>query len=322
LDLSAYLRGYRDGVNGLLAAVKKAEPPEPSAPRVPEVTQHLDDAQGTWGLHATGVLQSPYTGAGVRVAALVDGLDVTHPDWVRREVTVKSFVPGEPPHIGGISGTHYLGTAFGAMTPASGPRYACAPGASVFVAKVLDQSGVGTAACVLAGLQWAMQSGCRVILAPLGQDQRFDAFEILAGRALLSNSLVIAGAGNNARRPTSLGSVAYPAACRSVLGVASLDSSLNLASFSPRSSPPQPPEIDLAAPGVQLRSSTPLAGHYVAWSGSSTAAAYVAGIAALWAEANPQANARELWDAMTSHARQLLDSPLDVGAGLVQAPIT
>jgi subtilisin len=55
-------------------------------------------------------------------------------------------------------------------------------------------------------------------------------------------------------------------------------------------------------------------------SGTSMATPHVAGIAALYAEANPESRARDLWSLLVQRARRLPLPSRDVGIGLVQAP--
>jgi subtilisin family serine protease len=321
---SDYLQGYRDAVNDLIDFLGPTSIDANQNAHVCERRSEFeDDLRGTWGLHATGVLNSTHTGQGVRVAALVDGLDLSHPDWINRHVEMRSFVPGEEANVGGASGTHYLGTALGISQPSMGMRYGCAPDAIPFVAKVLNQNGSGSLAAILAGIEWAVSEQCRVILIPLGWGGASPdvTFEMLAKRAATRGALLIAGAGLTARRSQGdFGSVGNPAACSSVVGVGSVDRRLQLPDWTPRSAAPPGAQIDMVAPAVQLRSSVPRPQFYDQWSGSATAAAFAAGIAALWAQAMPDASVEELRQAIVTHSRHLDLHPSDVGAGLIQAP--
>jgi subtilisin family serine protease len=79
--------------------------------------------------------------------------------------------------------------------------------------------------------------------------------------------------------------------------------------------------VDIAAPGVGIFSSWTAPKNYNTISGTSMATPYVAGIAALFWEANPNASASDIWMFLTQHAKRLNLNTSDVGAGLVQAPI-
>ncbi|HEV2769045.1 MAG TPA: S8 family serine peptidase, partial [Solirubrobacteraceae bacterium] len=83
---------------------------------------------------------------------------------------------------------------------------------------------------------------------------------------------------------------------------------------------PEGGQVDIAAPGVNVHSSWPSPTQYRSISGTSMATPHVAGVAALLAEANPGGSAAELVSLLTSTARRLPLSAVDVGAGIVQAP--
>src|SRR3954447_6955588 len=98
-----YLRGFRD------AAAALAD----SYTLTPDSRSRIagfDETQATWGLQATGVLRSTFSGMGINVAVLDTGMDVGHPDFADRNPVTQSFVAGEPVADGHGHGTHCIGT--------------------------------------------------------------------------------------------------------------------------------------------------------------------------------------------------------------------
>jgi subtilisin family serine protease len=69
-------------------------------PALSTVQAAIDESQNTWGLQATKVVQSRFSGRGIKVAVLDTGLDLQHPDFSGRHITAASFVPGETPQDG------------------------------------------------------------------------------------------------------------------------------------------------------------------------------------------------------------------------------
>jgi subtilisin family serine protease len=281
-----------------------------------------DDAQFTWGLRATGVDATSATGSGIRVAVLDTGLDAEHPDFAGRSITARSFVSGPTADDGHGHGTHCTGTACGPASPPEGRRYGIASEAEIFAGKVLDDSGAGADASILAGIDWAITNGCHVISMSLGADVRTVSavYETVGRRALAAGTLIVAAAGNNARRSEGfLGFVGMPANSPSIMAVAAVDADLAIADFSAASNPVEGGQVDIAGPGVAVYSAWPMPRRTNTISGTSMAAPHVAGIAALLSQATG-ARAQALWDALVGGA-QALDLPAsDVGAGLVQAP--
>ena len=312
-DLSSdYLRGYRDAVDHLTEIGVTQPEPEP-------------DEGSTWGLQAVRVPESAHSGAGVRVAVLDTGFDLTHPDFAGREPVTRSFIDGEAVQDGNGHGTHCIGTALGPLAPDDGPRYGIAHEGEIFAGKVLSNAGSGSDTQILAGIEWAVEQGCAVVSmslgAPVAPGQAYSqVFERAARRAQDAGTLIVAAAGNESNRPASIKPVGHPANCPSILAVAALDPNLRVASFSNRGLNPDGGQVDVAGPGVDVYSSWPMPTRYRTISGTSMATPHAAGVAAQLAEANPEARGAALGRLLVATARRLDVSSADVGSGIVQAP--
>ncbi|HEX5870902.1 MAG TPA: S8 family serine peptidase [Longimicrobium sp.] len=316
-----YVEGYRDAVIHLTGKLISGE----SAEGLEIAAALQDTAQLTWGLQATRVNTSPFTGKGVKVAVLDTGMDLQHPDFVGRPFIRKSFIPGQTEQDGQGHGTHCIGTACGPLKPATAVRrYGCAHGSNIFVGKVLSNSGSSVGSSVLAGMDWAITQRCHVISMSLGGgiNQVSEAFEQAGRRALDAGCLIVAAAGNNANRAGgSFGFVSQPANSRSIMAVAAVDSQLRVANFSARSSAVTGVggKVDISGPGVGVFSSWPRPALHNTISGTSMATPHVAGIAAQWCQATGRTG-MALWTTLIQNARQIGGDGRDIGAGLVQAP--
>jgi len=190
---------------------------------------------------------------------------------------------------------------------------------------VLSNQGSGGDGGILAGIQWAITNGCAIVSmslgAPVQAGQSFSqVFEQAARRALTRGTLIIAAAGNESRRPWQIAPVGHPANCPSIMAVGAIDRRMQVAFFSCGGLNPQGGQVDLAGPGVDIRSSWPRPTLYNTISGTSMATPHVAGIAALWAESDQTFRGRALMSMLVQSARRLSLMARDVGAGLVQAP--
>ncbi|MCY1240556.1 type VII secretion-associated serine protease mycosin [compost metagenome] len=157
----------------------------------------------------------------------------------------------------------------------------------------------------------------------LGSDQptTSTAYETVGQRALKAGTLLIAAAGNNARRSKGdTGFVGRPANSRTFMAVGAVDRNLDIADFSAQDSVLAPgTAVDIAAPGVDVFSAWPMPTRTRIISGTSMATPHVAGIAALWAEATGDRGAA-LWQRLITNAKTLQLPVVDVGRGLVLAP--
>jgi subtilisin family serine protease len=270
------------------------------------------DAQvlgATWGLIACKVPPSLRSGVGIKVAVLDTGFDLGHPDFAGRSITGQTFV-GQPVQDLNGHGTHTTGTATGPKAPAgSTPRYGIGFRTSIFSGKVLTNSGTGSQAAVLAGMNWAIANRCPVISMSLGAQIGVQASYTAAGQAALNNGcLIIAAAGNAAS------STGAPGNSPTIMSVASLDQNLSPSSFSNFG------KVEIAGPGRDVFSSWFRPIKYKTISGTSMATPHVAGCAALWAETSAALRGINLWRKLQASAKHLAFPATRVGAGLVQAP--
>lgn len=266
----------------------------------------------TWGMNACKVPPSLRSGAGIKVAVLDTGMDMGHPDFAGRLIAgqTRTFV-GQPVQDLHSHGTHCIGTACGPKAPAgTTPRYGIGFRSSIFVGKVLTNSGSGVAGSVLNGMNWAIANRCQVISMSLGSSAGVQPAYTAAGQAALNNGLlIIAAAGNGSGAPTGA-----PANSPTIMSVASLDMNLSPSSFS------NVGKIEIAGPGRDVFSSVPRPTRYGVKSGTSMATPHVAGCAALWAETSASLRGIALWRRLHATARRLPFPATRVGAGLVQAP--
>ena len=335
-DTANYLQGYKEGVTNLVDSLSNGA----VTPGKELTTSAFSDGATTWGLQATKVVSSRYTGSGIKIAVLDTGLDLTHPDFAGRTITSESFIAGEAVQDLYGHGTHCIGTSCGLLNPpdSSFPmRYGIAYNAEIFVGKVLSNEGSGADGGILAGIDRAISNGCQIISMSLGaptrrRDTYSQIYEAVAKRALSRGTLIIAAAGNESSRPGFPNPVGRPANCPSILAVAAVDNQLQIASFSNTSINPDGGGIDIAGPGVNVYSTwstDPMTvrppnglgpSRYIAISGTSMATPHVAGIAALYAEATGKTGL-ELWALLMQNAQRLALPSVDVGIGLVQAPV-
>lgn len=278
-----------------------------------------------WSLALYGVPEQwqRSQGAGVRVAVLDTGIDEGHPDLSDAISDARDFTGSRfGPQDRNGHGTHCAGT-IAARQNAIGV-VGVSPQCSLLVGKVLGDSGSGEGGGVAAGIDWACEHGADVISMSLGSPQADERIALAIERAVGQGKFVIAAAGNSGRADD----VNFPARWkgrprpqRDTIAVAAVDREGRVAPFSSRG-----PEVDIAAPGVDI-TSTYLRGGYAKLSGTSMATPFVAGVVALTLAVhrqteNPQTPLRtmaELREHLSRTARDAgeLGQDDEYGAGLI-----
>ncbi|WP_399930395.1 type VII secretion-associated serine protease mycosin [Streptomyces kanamyceticus] len=242
-------------------------------------------------------------GKGVRVAVIDTGVDTRNPQ-LKPAVDAsrgRNYLPakddkGEKIDRGKANGTTDTvghGTRVAgiiAARPAKGTGFVgLAPEATIIPIKQNDAEGHGTAETLAKAIDYAVDAGADVI--NISQDTANAAepspeLERAVDRALGLRRVVVASAGNDGLG----GNVkkTYPASYEGVLAVAASDRNNERAAFSQSGD-----FVDVAAPGVDMISTVPLGGH-CADSGTSFAAPYVAGLAALIKSEHPHWTPRQI----------------------------
>jgi subtilisin len=297
-------------------------------PSDPSLNPNPSEDVATWGIQRIRAHTSQFDGTGIRIAVLDSGLDLNHADFAGRTTPQQrqSFVWADSSvqDVRG-HGTHCTGIACGPRQPQHGPRYGVAGGTQLFIGKVVNDQGVGAEGWIAQGLDWAIKMNCVVISMSIEQiifpgDVFNQTYELAARRALDSSLLVIASAGNHSdRKHQYVLPVSAPANCPSIMAVGSVGLETRISNFSNGGINPSGGEVNIAGPGERIYSSFP-SNSFARDSGTSMATPFVAGVAALYAQAVPTARGRSLWNLLVQSARGGVGPSADVGSGLVQAP--
>lgn len=224
-----------------------------------------------WGItriNAPLVWPSGNTADPVKVGIIDTGISSSHPDLaanIKGGVNTINARRGWNDDNG--HGSHVAGIV--AALDNSQGVIGGAPKADLYAIKVLNSSGSGYYSDIIEGLQWAIANNMKVVNMSLGGTADYQPLHDAITAARNAGIVVVAAAGNSGS------SVIYPAAYTEAVAVSATDSLNNLASWSSRG-----PEVDLAAPGVNIYSAYK-GTSYATLSGTSMAAPHVSASAAL-----------------------------------------
>ncbi|MGY4354022.1 subtilisin [Bradyrhizobium sp. i1.7.7] len=250
----------------------------------------------TWGIKRLNVerlWQAGFTGQGVVVGHLDTGVDGKHPALAGAIKKFAEFdlagdqVPNAPARDCGVHGTHTAGTIVG--RPVSKGRFGVAPDAQLASAMVIERGQVIER--ILAGMDWVIGEGARVLSMSLGLRGFTPAFQSVIDALRAANVLPVIASGNEGPRTSR-----SPGNYANVLSIGAIDVHDVVPDFSSsqsfnRAISPLCPAI--VAPGVAITSCVP-GKKYETMNGTSMATPHVAGLAALLLQARPTATADQL----------------------------
>ena len=192
-------------------------------------------------------------------------------------------------------GTHVAGIVAAHGNNGTGVSGMCWSGKVVPV-KFLDEDGRGSTSDAIAGIEYAVKQGIKIINCSFGTNGKSEALHDAVDFAQEKGVLLVVAAGNNGRNIDK--DPVYPAAYddSNILTVAASTSKDKLASFSNWG----PEEVDVAAPGDGIRS-TYLDGGYRVLDGTSMAAPFAAGLAALLKKQDSDLTFKDIRGAIRKH---------------------
>ena len=252
-----------------------------------------------WGLTAIGApsVWSVTRGAGVTVA-VIDSGSGPHPD-LDANLDAGRTMFGSIDSVGVMDidnaghGSHVAGIIAAVADNAIGGS-GVAPQSRILPIRVLDAQGSGDSKDVSKAVRLAVDSGVKVINLSLGGATESTSLTAAIQYAVDRNVLVVAAAGNGAVDSPPK----WPAASDLALAVSAVDRNNSVTSFDQRGD-----YIDLAAPGASILSTA--SNDYKIQSGTSMAAAFVTGAAALLFAAQPSITAAQVRDVLQRTATDI-----------------
>jgi len=241
------------------------------------------------------------------IAILDTGIDMNHPDL--NVYAQKTFVAGtSTANDDNGHGTHVAGIA--AALDNSIGVVGVAPGARLWAVKVLDRSGAGALSDVIAGIDYITEHAKEIDVVNMSFGCKCDstALNSAVNNAVSAGITFVTAAGNSGEDASTFS----PASNPNVIAVGAIaDSDGRCGGLGPATQYGNDdtfatfsnfgPKVTIAAPGVNILS-TYYGSSYTTLSGTSMAAPYVAGAAALYKASHPSASPAEVKIALTSSA--------------------
>jgi subtilisin family serine protease len=259
------------------------------------VTADVTQTNPPWGLDRidqrnrplSGTYTYNWTGSGVRAYIIDTGIRTSHTQFGGRASNVFDAFGGNGQDCNG-HGTHVAGTV-------GGSTYGVAKSALLRGVRVLNCSGSGSNSGVIAGVDWVRNNRINPAVANMSLGGGASSALDTAVNNLANSGVAIAVAAGNSNTDACTQSPARAANAITVGSTTSSDARSSFSNFGVC--------LDLFAPGsgilsAYINSDTSTA----TLSGTSMASPHVAGVAALYKQANPSASASTIRNAIVNGA--------------------
>ncbi|QUG40653.1 S8 family serine peptidase [Psychrobacillus sp. INOP01] len=232
-----------------------------------------------WGAMRVGTdwIKSQFaTNAGEVIVAVIDtGVDYTHSFLKERMVAGYDFVDNDTdPMDEHFHGTHIAGIIAESTTA----------NVKIMPIRALNETGNGYDSNIAKSIHYAVDNGASLVNMSFQGNEYSEHLAAAIDYALSNDVLVVVSSGNKSDDTANY----YPASEKKVLVVSATDQSDKIAVFSNTGG-----SIDISAPGVGILSSIP-GEKYAALHGTSMAAPYVSGVAAMLLLDDPTRSIEEL----------------------------
>jgi subtilisin family serine protease len=239
-------------------------------------------------------------GQGIVVAIIDTGVQLDHPALAgsltetRYDFLNATTTPDDTGNGIDDDGNGLVDEGVGHGTHIAGIVHQVAPEAKIMPLRALDSDGSGDLVTLIRAIDFAVNNGADVINLSLGMPMRSRLLSSAIRSATRHGVIVVAAAGN-----LSSSFAQYPAADSCVISVTSTGPTDTRSDFANYGG-----WIDFTAPGESIYSMYPRDG-YAWWSGTSMAAPFVAGQAALLRSLSPRLDARATAGVIAATAQPL-----------------
>lgn len=291
---TAALQGFAAELSDVAVSSLRADPDVAFIEQDQTVTIVDTQPNATWGLDRIDQRNRPLngtyvynqTGAGVHAYIIDTGIRSSHNEFSGRVGNGYDVIDGGAPDDCNGHGTHVAGTV-------GGTTYGVAKQVTLHAVRVLNCSGSGSNSGVIAGVDWVTQNRSNPAVANMSLGGgASSALDNAVANSISSGVTYAVAAGNDNANACNYS----PARTASAITVGSTTSSDARSSFSNYGSC-----LDIFAPGSSITA---------AWytsnsatntiSGTSMASPHVAGVAALYLQANPGASPNSVRNAIVN----------------------